>query len=140
MMERESGTARIAGGVGRIDTTQAPKPVRFDPRTWSGITTGSAVYFWRVESNREWAARVVPASQVDSLVSAARPPAGFTRSAEALVLRSAARYSAEAQFAPTADDAAQHVKYAEQRMAAVAAAAGGSGRPVGVAAIRSLLS
>ncbi|HEX8585475.1 MAG TPA: hypothetical protein VF680_13835 [Allosphingosinicella sp.] len=139
-MGRELGTARIAAGSGRIETARAPQPVRFDPRTWSGIVSGSDVYFWRVDSNPEWAAKVVLASEVDALVAAARPAAGLTAGAEALLIRAAARYSAEAQFAPTAEDGDAHLQYATERMAAIALAVGDRDRPVGVAAIRSLLS
>ena len=139
-MERERGAARINNGAGAIDTENPPQPVMFAPSSFPGIVDGQDVYFKRVSPGSEWAAEVVPASGVDSLLRLAGASSGFTRDARSLVLRSASKFVAEAQAAPTPAHARKHLALAKERMSAVAALASSEGVRVGVAAVRKALA
>lgn len=138
-MERERGTARINNGAGAIDTENPPQPVMFAPSSFPSIVDGQAVYFKRASPGSAWAAEVVPALSVDSLLKLAGPSSGLTRDAEALVLQRASKFVAEAQAAPTPALARKHLAVAKKRMAAIAALVTSEGSRVGVAAVRKEL-
>ena len=139
-MERERGTARINNDAGAIDTANPPQPVMFAPSSFPGIVTGQEVYFKRVSPGSAWAAEVVPASNVDSLLKLAGLSSGFTHDARTVVLRSASKFIAETQAAPTPAHARKHLALAKEKMSAVAALAIPDGHRVGVAAVRKALA
>lgn len=135
----ERGTTHINNGAGAISTLQSPQPVFFAPASFPKIVDGEDVYFQRVASNPQWAANVVPAPQVDQLVLMATPPAGLTRSAEAKVLETAARFVEEAQAAPTDAHARAHIKFAKNIMISVSRRGEQIARPVGIQSVRDAL-
>lgn len=139
-MIRESGKALVTGNNGRIDTANDPTPVTYDVATFSKIHDGSDVYFWRSPSDLAWAFKVVLTSEVDELVELATPPSGFTKPALDVVMCEAARFCAEAQFAPTPEDSFKHIEYAKKWMAALPNKLGKQSRPAGVKTLRSILA
>jgi len=98
------------------------------------------VYFKRVSPGSAWAADVVPASNVDSLLKLAGLSSGFTHEARTVVLRSASKFIAETRAAPTPAHARKHLALAKEKMSAVAALATSDGHRVGVAAVRKALA
>lgn len=135
----ERGTAHVNNGIGRIDTQLPPAPVAFAPTSFPDIVDDEDVYFERVSSSPGWAAQVVPAVDVNSLLRAAIPSAGLTGAAHEYVVRTASQFVAEARTAPTSAHRSAHLTFARKAMKRVGALKkSGGGRP-GIAAVRKAL-
>lgn len=119
-MALESGIAHISFGVGEIETTNPPQPVRFDPHSFSHVANGSSVLFRRSQSDPRWAVEVVVAAALERLVAEATPSNGLDGSVREDVIREAARLLVEVQFAPTRAHGKRHLSFARQRMRAIA--------------------
>jgi len=135
----ERGIAKIVFGFGTILTDVEPSPVDFDPHTFSHVVHGSDVFFVRSASDPAVAVNVVLASDLETLVALATPPAGFAEDAEPLVVERAARLLAEAQFAPTRAQATAHIAFAKERMSAISAGLCGADEPADRGSLKKLL-
>lgn len=97
----------------------------------------SIFYFWRVASDPTWAAKVVLADLVAGLVSAAIPGTGVTKDGEELLFVEAARFGTEVQFAPTAEQRANHLRFAHEHMTKIGILLSKAPGRAGVDAVRA---
>lgn len=135
----ERGICHINNDIGAIDTQKLPKTVYLARGSFPKIYNEDIVWFERFASNPNWAATVVRATEVDRLLALGAPQVGLTRGAQELLLKTAVRFVAEAQVAPTVEQAHEHLAFASDKMASVTQKAHSHTGRMGVVAVRDAL-